>query len=61
MKSSNGKFQGTIHAVISSKDNMDIVTGNMNVNKLPVQYNIYVLSATYYRDQYASEFAPANR
>jgi hypothetical protein len=52
MKSDNGKFQGTISAVITSKDNMDMVKGAMASNKLPIQYNIYVLAATYYRRQY---------
>jgi hypothetical protein len=54
--SSNGKFQGTIKAVIESKDNMDIVRNNAKTNRLPLQYNVYILAATYYRQQYASEF-----
>lgn len=54
--SSNTKFQGTIKAVIESKDNMDIVRNNARTNGLPLQYNVYVLAATYYRQQYASEF-----
>jgi hypothetical protein len=54
--SSNSKFQGTIRAVIESKDNMDIVRNNAKTNRLPLQYNVYVLAATYYRQQYASEF-----
>jgi len=54
--SSNGKFQGTLKAVIDSKDNMDIVRNSANTNRLPLQYNVYVLAATYYRQQYASEF-----
>jgi hypothetical protein len=54
--SSNGKFQGTIKAVLDSKDNMDIVYNNAKTNKLPLQYNVYVLAAIYYRQQYASEF-----
>jgi hypothetical protein len=54
--SSNGKFQGTIAAVLNSKDNMNIVYSNANNNKLPLQYNVYVLAATYYRQQYAEEF-----
>lgn len=53
---SNGKFQGTIKAVIESKDNMDIVRNNAKTNRLPLQYNVYILAATYYRQQYASEF-----
>ena len=53
---SNGKFQGTIKAVIDSKDNMDIVRNNAKTNRLPLQYNVYILAATYYRQQYASEF-----
>lgn len=61
MKSNNNKFQGTIQAVISSKDNMDVVKSNMASNKLPLQYNIYVLAATYYRNQYASEIPTANK
>lgn len=52
MNSSNGKFQGTINAVISTKENMDMVKANMDANKLPIQYNIYALAATYYRQQY---------
>lgn len=54
--SSNGKFQGTIKAVTDSKDNMNIVRNNIKTNRLPLQYNVYVLAATYYRQQYASEF-----
>src|SRR5215211_9125426 len=38
--SSNGKFQGTIKAVIDSKDNMDIVRNNAKTNRLPLQYNV---------------------
>ncbi len=56
MTSSNGKFQGTMNAVITSKDNMSIVNGDMNKNGLPVQYNIYHLAAIYYRQQYPAEF-----
>jgi hypothetical protein len=52
MKSSNSRFQGTIHAVLTSPDNMAMVKGSMGTNKLPIQYNIYVLAATYYRQQY---------
>jgi hypothetical protein len=52
MSTSNGQFQGTINAVLSNKDNMDVVMANMETNRLPVQYNIYVLAATYYRQQY---------
>ena len=59
IKSSNDKFQGTIQAVIGSKDNMDMVKGSMAGNKLPIQYNVYVLAATFYRNQYAAEFTPA--
>ena len=54
--SSNSKFQGTLQAVINSKDNMDIVQNNAKTNRLPLQYNVYVLAAIYYRQQYASEF-----
>ena len=53
---SNSKFQGTIMAVINSKDNMDIVRNNAKTNRLPLQYNVYILAATYYRQQYPSEF-----
>jgi hypothetical protein len=56
MTSSNGKFQGTLNAVIDSKDNMDAVKGDMNNNRLPIQYNIYHLAAIYYRGQYPDEF-----
>jgi hypothetical protein len=52
MKTSNSRLQGTIAAVIGSKDNMDMVKSSMSANKLPIQYNIYVLAATYYRGQY---------
>jgi hypothetical protein len=49
---SNGRLQGTINAVIGSKANMDMVLGAGQTNRLPIQYNIYVLAATYYRQQY---------
>ena len=52
MRSENRKFQGTIKAIISSKSNMDGVKAAMAENKLPIQYNIYTLAATYYRQQY---------
>lgn len=54
--SANGKFQGTINAVIHSEENMEIVHANTSTNKLPLQYNVYVLAATYYRQQYPEEF-----
>ena len=54
--SSNEKFQGTIKAVMDSKDNMDIVRNKAKANRLSEKYNIYILAATYYRQQYASEF-----
>jgi hypothetical protein len=54
--SSNGKFQGTISAIVNGKDNMNAVNMNTAVNKLPVQVNIYQLAATYYRMQYPDEF-----
>ena len=50
--SSIGKFQGTLNAVIDSKDNMDLVVANINTNRLPLQYNFYILAATFYRQQY---------
>ncbi|MBS1667123.1 MAG: hypothetical protein JST58_07095 [Bacteroidetes bacterium] len=56
ISSSNPKFQGTIAAVISSKDNMDIVRSNMESNKLPIQFNIYELASIYYVQQYPNEF-----
>ena len=56
ISSSNGKFQGTLQAVIDSEDNMDLVKSNMNSNRLPLEYNIYILAATYYRQQYSEEF-----
>jgi hypothetical protein len=56
MTSSNGKFQGTIAAVLNSKDNMKIVMDNVKTNKLPMQYNVYLLAASYYRQQYSDEF-----
>lgn len=59
MQSSNAKFQGTIQAVIHSGDNMSMVKSSMAVNRLPIQYNIYVLAATFYRNQYAAEISPA--
>lgn len=52
LQSGNQRLQGTIRAVVTSNDNMDVVKGAMAANKLPVQYNIYVLAATYYRRQY---------
>jgi len=54
--STNGKFQGTLKAVITSDANMELVKSNMQYNKLPLQYNIYVLAATFYRQQYPTEF-----
>ncbi len=55
MLSSLGRFQGTINSVMSSKPNLDIVQGQMQTNKLPFQYNVYILAAQYYRQQYASD------
>jgi hypothetical protein len=54
--SSNSKFQGTLNAVINVPENMNIVKSNGAVNRLPDQYNIYVLAATYYRRSYPDEF-----
>jgi hypothetical protein len=53
--SSSGRFQGTINSVLGSKPNMDIVQGQMQTNKLPFQYNVYILAAQYYRQQYAAD------
>jgi hypothetical protein len=50
--SNNDRFQGTINAVTGTKANMDIVMSHTGSNNLPVQYNIYVLAAQYYRQQY---------
>jgi hypothetical protein len=63
MVSSNGKFNGTIQAVLTNDGNMGIVKSNMQSNKLPLQYNIYRLAAYYYRQQYAEEVKtiPANK
>lgn len=63
MVSSNGKFNGTIQAVITNDGNMGIVKSNMHSNKLPLQYNIYRLAASYYRQQYSEEIKniPANK
>ena len=55
MVSSNGKFNGTIQAVLANDGNMGIVKSNMQSNKLPLQYNIYRLAAYYYRQQYPEE------
>lgn len=55
MVSSNGKFNGTIQAVLNNDGNMGIVKSSMQSNKLPLQYNIYRLAASYYRQQYADE------
>jgi len=55
MVSSNGKFNGTLEAVINNDGNMGIVKSNMFSNKLPLQYNIYRLAASYYRQQYSDE------
>jgi hypothetical protein len=54
--SSNSKFQGTINAVINEPENMNIVKSNGAINRLPDQYNIYILAATYYRRSYPDEF-----
>jgi recombinational DNA repair ATPase RecF len=56
MTSSNAKFQGTINAVVNTPENMEIVKSNSNTNRLSLQYNIYVLAATYYKSQYPDEF-----
>ena len=63
MVSSNGKFNGTIQAVITNDGNMGIVKSNMQSNKLPLQYNIYRLAAYYYRQQYPDEIKnlPSNK
>ena len=63
MVSSNGKFNGTLQAVITNNGNMGIVKSNMQNNKLPLQYNIYRLAAYYYRQQYPEEVKniPANK
>lgn len=55
MVSTNGKFNGTIQAVITNDGNMGMVKNNMQSNKLPLQYNIYRLAAYYYRQQYPEE------
>lgn len=55
IKSSNEKFQGTLNAVTKSKENMNMVVNDMKSNKLPIQYNVYRLAATYYRQQYGTE------
>ena len=59
MQSSLRRFQGTINSVLNSKPNMDIVMDQMETNKLPVQYNVYLLAAQYYRQQYPTDL-PAN-
>ena len=56
ISSSNGQFNGTIAAVVSSTDNMNAVKSEAKNNKLPLQYNIYLLAATYYKQQYPNEF-----
>lgn len=56
IQSSNEKFFGTINAVLESEANMALVKSNCNANNLPLQYNIYVLAATFYRQQYPEEF-----
>jgi hypothetical protein len=55
MLSSLGRFQGTINNVLGSKSNMDVVQGQMQTNKLPFQYNAYILAAQYYRQQYPGD------
>jgi hypothetical protein len=50
--SNNDRFQGTINGVTGSSANMDIVISHTGSNNLPIQYNIYVLAAQYYRQQY---------
>ena len=57
LSSSNSKFRGTLNAVRDSKANMDLVRSQTSTNKLPLQYNIYIVAATFYREQYANEFA----
>ena len=52
IRTGNGQFQGTINAVTGSTANMDVVRSNMGTNNLPIQYNIYLLAAQYYRQQY---------
>jgi recombinational DNA repair ATPase RecF len=54
--SSNSKFQGTINAVVNTPENMEIVKSNSNTNRLPLQYNVYMLAAAYYKTQYPEEF-----
>jgi hypothetical protein len=63
MVSTNGKFNGTLQAVITNDGNMGIVKSNMQSNKLPLQYNIYRLAAYYYRQQYPEEIKnlPTNK
>jgi hypothetical protein len=56
IQSSNDKFFGTINAVLESEANMALVKSNCNANNLPLQYNIYILAATFYRQQYPEEF-----
>ncbi|MBC7903451.1 MAG: hypothetical protein H7Y27_08505 [Gemmatimonadaceae bacterium] len=54
--SSNEKFQGTLQQVIEQEDNMQMVMSTTSKNGLPVQYNVYVLAATWYRQQYPDDF-----
>jgi pilus assembly protein TadC len=56
IQSSNHKFFGTISAVVESEANMALVKSNCIANNLPLQYNIYALAATFYRQQYPEEF-----
>jgi hypothetical protein len=54
--SSNGKFNGTLHAVTTSEDNMSIVKNLTKSNKLPLHYNIYNTAAAFYKQQYPEDF-----
>ena len=56
MTSSMEKFNGTIMAVVNSSGNMEMVKSEMKSNKLPLQYNIYRMAASFYRMQYKDEF-----
>lgn len=56
MVSSNVKLNGTLSAVTTSEGNMNMVEANMKNNKLPLQYNVYVIAAVFYRQQYPDEF-----
>lgn len=56
MVSSNKRLNDMIRAVTTSDGNMSMVRNNIRDNKLPLQYNVYVIAAIFYRQAYPDEF-----